>query len=113
MSKLKKRNIILYTIIAIIIILAITLIINRAVIFQKGNPIPYLKSVLQLSANQTDIQVQDDNPFIFITKRGNYKELHKYIEGNYNVTFDEQMGSGYIFRSDEKVITITSEIYWK
>jgi len=113
MNKVKKHNIILSIIIAIFIIMAITLIINWSVIFQKGNPIPYLKSILQLNANQTYIQVQDDNPIIFITKRDNYDELHKYIEDYYDVSFDEQMGSGYIFSSDEKVITVTSEIYWK
>jgi hypothetical protein len=113
MSKIKKRNIILTTIIAIFIIMAITLIINWPVIFQKGNPIPYLKSILQLNDNQTFIQVQEDNPIIFITKRDNYNELHKYIENNYNVSLNEQVGSLYLFSSDEKLITVRSEIYWR
>jgi len=89
------------------------LILNWSVIFQKGNPIPFVRSILQLNSNQTYIQVQDDNPIIYITKRDNYDQLHKYIEDNYDVSFDEQMGSSYIFSSDEKVITATSEIYWK
>ncbi|MHB8127385.1 MAG: hypothetical protein ACYDEX_00100 [Mobilitalea sp.] len=113
MNKAKNHNIIRSIIIAIFIIVAIALILNWSVIFQKGNPIPYLKSISQLNANQTYIQVQDDDSIIFVTKRDNYDELHEYIEDSYDVSFDEQLGSGYIFSSDEKVITVTSEIYWK
>lgn len=113
MNKIKKHNFIHSIIITIVIIIVITLVLNWSVIFQKGNPIPYLNSILHLNNNQTYIQVQDDNPIIFITKRHNYDELHKYIEDNYDVSFDEQMGSGYIFRSDKKVVISTSEVYWK
>ena len=113
MNKVKMHNTILSIIIAIFIIIAITLIINWSVIFQEGNPIPYLKSILKLNTNQTYIQVQDDNPIIFITKKDNYDELHEYIEDKYDVSFDEQIGSGYIFSSNEKMIIVTSRIYWK
>lgn len=113
MNRVKKHNIARSIIIVIFIIIAITFILNWSVIFQKGNPIPYFKSILQLNANQTFIPVQDDNAIRFITKRDNYDELHKYIEDNNDVSFDEQMGSGYIFSSDDKVITVTSEVYWK
>lgn len=113
MRKINKNKIALSIFTAIFIFIVITLVFNWSVIFQKGNPTPYLKSILQLNANQTYIQVQDDNSIIFITKRDNYDELHKYIEHSYDVSFDEQMGSGYRFSSEEKVITVTSEIYWK
>jgi hypothetical protein len=113
MSKINKNKIALSIITAIFIFIVITLVLNWSVIFQKGNPTPYLTSILQLNANQTYIQVHDDNSIIFITKRDNYDEFHKYIEYRYDVSFDEQMGSGYHFSSDEKVITVTSEIYWK
>jgi hypothetical protein len=113
MNKVKKRNIISLIIIAIFLLMVITLITNWPVIYQKGNPIPYLRSMLLIESNQTYVQVNEDNPITFITKRDKYDELHKFIEDKYEVSFDEQMGSGFIFRSDKKVITVTSEIYWK
>jgi hypothetical protein len=84
----------------------------RNVIFQKGNPLPYIKGMLQLN-NKPYVQIHEDNPIIFITKRDNYSELHKYIESYYGVSFDEQMGNGYFFRSKEKTVTVSSEIYWR
>lgn len=113
MNKVKKHHPILSIMIATCCTLVVIIIINWSVIFQKGNPIPYVKSILQLNDDQTYIQVQDDNSIIFITKRADYDKLHKYIEDYYDVSFKEQMGSGYIFRSDEKAITVSSEIYWK
>lgn len=113
MNKIKKRNIITYTIIIVFITIAIILISYRKVIFQKGNPIPYLKAISQLNTNQTYVHVQDNNSNIFITKRDNYDEFHKYIEDNYDVSFKEQMGNGYIFSSNEKEVLVSSELYLK
>lgn len=112
MSKGIKHKLVL-AIISIFIFAAIILTINWSSIFQKGNPIPYLKSMFQLNEKQTFIQVKKENPIIFLTERDHYEDLHKYIENTYDVSFDDQMGSGYIFSSEEKEIILTSEIYWK
>ncbi|MDF2540448.1 MAG: hypothetical protein K0S47_166 [Herbinix sp.] len=113
MKKQMEKHIVLLSIMmAIVIIISVIFIMKWPVIFQRGNPIPYLISIVQLNDNKTYMLVED-NPMVFITKRDNYEELLAYIEESNEVAYDEQMGSGYIFRSDEKVITITSEIYWR
>jgi len=114
MKRAKNHNIINSIIISIAIIIVLILVTNWPVIYQKGNPLPYFKAILQLNANKTYVQVQqNDDSTIFVTKRNNYDEFHKYVEGNYDVSFNEQMGSGYIFRSDKKVVVVSSEVYWK
>ena len=113
MNRVKNHNIIKSMIISIVIIIMLMLISNWPVIFQKGNPLPYFKAISQLNSNQTYIQVQDDDLIIFVTKRDNYDEFHKYVEVYYDVSFNEQMGSGYIFRSDKKVVVVSAEVYWK
>lgn len=112
MSKSRKRIYFISVIIIILILIAVMFTAYRPQIFQKGNPLPYIKGMLQLN-NKTYVQIQKDTPIIFITKRDNYADLHKYIENNYNVSFDEQMGGGYFFRSEEKVVIASSEIYWR
>lgn len=113
MKRSKNHNIINSIIISIAIIIVLIFVTNWTVIYQKGNPLPYFKAILQLNANKTYVQVQDDDSIIFVTKRDNYDEFHKYVEGYYDVSFNEQMGSGYIFRSHKKVVVVSSEIYWK
>ena len=113
MSIVKNRNIINSIIISTVIIIMLILISNWPVIFQKGNPLPYFKAISQLNSNRTYIQVQEDDSIIFVTKGDNYDEFHKYVEDYYDVSFNEQMGSGYIFRSDKKVVVVSAEVYWK
>lgn len=111
-KKIKKRHILISF---IILVIAIAIMLNSywLVIFQKGNPIPYLNAILKLNDNQTYLQVHDNNPNIFLTKRDNYDEFHRYIENKYLVSFQEQMGSGYIFSSAEKEIIVSSEVYMR
>ncbi len=112
MSKDKKQYFIFTMIFVSLIIMVAVFLLDRNVIFQKGNPLPYIKGMLQLN-DKTYVQIQEDSPLIFITKKDKYSELHKHIERNYGVLFDEQMGSGYIFRSKEKMVIVSSEIYWR
>jgi hypothetical protein len=113
MNKLKKSNIIASTFIVIVIMIVIIIISFWPVIFQKGNPIPYIKAILQLNSNHTYVQVQENNSNIFITKRDKIEEFLEYIEVKYEVSFQEQMGSGYILSSNEKEVIASSEIYLK
>jgi uncharacterized membrane-anchored protein YitT (DUF2179 family) len=112
-GNIKKGNILIAITMIIFIIISIIIISNWAVIFQKGNPIPYIKAILQLNREQSYIQVENDESHIFITKRANYEEFHEFVKNKYDVSFVEQMGSGYLFSSDENEVLITSEVYLK
>lgn len=97
---------------AILFILFALLLASRwDVIFQRGNPIPYLAAAVKLS---------DDNTFeavkglegVYITKRGEKQDLFQMIADTYNVDYKDQLGSGYLFSDGEKNHIVGSEIYW-
>lgn len=109
---LKNKKVILFLLVGLILIISLFAYQNKAVIFQCGNPIPYVSKMLIL---------EDDTPFIdvfgdkstYLTKKYNSDALFKFVENEYGVTFTEQMGSGYIFKSDTKKIVLTSQVYWR
>lgn len=81
-------------------------------IFQCGNPIPYVEKIITLNEEKKFAKVYKDKE-IYITKKGDYEDLHKYIQNKYKVSFLEQIGSGFIFKSYDKEVMLTSEIYLK
>ena len=81
------------------------------VIFQRGNPIPYLSAVTKLSEEHTYTAV-DDGENIYISKRGECPQLFEDFRKANNAEFVEQAGSGYIFTNGTDSLVIGSEIYW-
>ena len=81
-------------------------------IFQRGNPLPYVSKMFTLNDNNPYAKVFD-NEDIYLARLGQYDELINHIETAYKVTFIEQMGSAFIFNSDEEQIIVSSEIYWR
>ena len=81
-------------------------------IFQRGNPAPYVSKMFLLNERNHFQKVFVDKD-IYLTKRNDFSELQKYIEKTYNVKFDDQLGGGYYFGSDEAHILIISTIYWR
>lgn len=99
--------------VGIILILTLILVfIFRDSIFQCGNPIPYIEKIVTLNEGKKFAKVYNDKD-VYITKKEDYEDLHKYIEDKYKVSFLEQMGSGFIFVSYNENITLTGEIYLK
>lgn len=99
--------------VGIILILTLILVfIFRDSIFQCGNPIPYIEKIVTLNEDKKFAKVYNDKD-VYITKKEDYEDLHKYIEDKYKVSFLEQMGSGFIFVSYNENITLTGEIYLK
>lgn len=83
------------------------------VIFQRGNPVPYLIAMTKINDTRPYVQVLVDNPNdVFITRRGECLELFDYIEESLNVKFNEQMGSAYIFTTDTDELVVTAEVYF-
>lgn len=107
---MKKR--VGYLVGILLILILILVFIFRDSIFQYGNPIPYIEKIVTLNEDKKFAKVYDDKD-VYITKKEDYEDLHKYIEDKYKVSFLEQMGSGFIFVSYNENITLTGEIYLK
>ena len=84
------------------------------VIFQRGNPIPYLVASKKLDNNMPYVQVeQTDFESVYISKRGICNELFQLFIESTGAKFQEQLGNTYIFSDGETKWMIKSEVYWK
>ncbi len=80
-------------------------------IFQRGNPIPYLKAMAQISDDNTYIEVEGkDN--VYISRNGECPEMFHYYEETYDLEYVEQAGSGYLFTNGTDNFVISSEVYY-
>ena len=104
----KKLAVVLFTIIAFIFIV---FYLKKDAIFQRGNPIPYLVAMTQISEENTYIKVFDDWE-IYISKRGECPELFACFKNRINGEFVEQAGSGFLFTDGKRNYVISSEVYW-
>ncbi len=115
----KKRIIIsVVSVITTLIFVAVLFVsLNYSVIFQRGNPIPYLMAASQISNENPIASVNDNssNSYIYITKNNadSKQVLLEYIETKFDAEFKEQYGSAYLFESAGEKITISEEIYWR
>ena len=108
---MKKNRIITFCAVALIILCVLFLYGQRRAIFQRGNPIPYLRAASQLSEEHPYVAV-DEARGIYISTRGEYLELFEFFQDELDVEFVEQAGSGYIFSNGTKNYVISSEVYW-
>lgn len=93
------------------VILLMIFAIKADAIFQRGNPLPYLLSAIQISDEMPFVEVGEGKG-IYISKRGGCPELLEYVQDTEGVEFVEQAGSGYLFSDGNKNLSISSEIYW-
>ena len=106
-NAMKKRILIILP----VILLLSALYLNRNIIFQRGNPIPYLTAALRITETRTFVPV-DNSGTVYISKRGPCPELFALFEAATGTAFKEQAGSGYLFYDGIHTHVITSEIYW-
>ena len=88
---------------------------NKDVIFQRGNPIPYVKKAVLLSEDKPYQKVFSDKE-IYISKGREHHiksqdSLMEFVESKYDVIFVEQAGSGYLFQSKTHTVIMTGEVY--
>ena len=97
--------------IGIPVLLFLAIFILRAeVIFQRGNPLPYLMAAAHISEERPFVEV-DDGEGVYITKRGQCSEFLEYLEAAEGMEFVEQAGSGYIFADGTERLVVSSEVY--
>ena len=106
-----KKKMIMLCVLAMVVLVVLTAYMKRDAIFQRGNPVPYLIAVSQISEDNPFVEV-DDSVGIYISKRGKCPELFAYFQDQLNAEFVEQAGSGYVFTDGTENYVISSEIYW-
>lgn len=111
-ERISIKNMSLVILVISIVLLGTFLHSYRKVIFQRGNPIPYLISAMSLDNDTKFIEIEEETG-VYISKRGEYTEFFDFIEKSYDVDFIEQAGSGFIFSNGDENITVGSEIYLK
>ena len=94
------------------VLLATLLYAYSPVIFQRGNPLPYLIAATKISEDTPYVQVPtNENASVFISRRGGCPSLFDFIEDTWNVTFIEQLGGTYMFSTGADTLMVSSEIY--
>lgn len=89
---------------------------NYSIIFQRGNPVPYLTAASKISHETPFVKVNDNSTDsdVYITKNDmdSTYALLEHIEREYDVEFNEQYGSAFLFESEAGNLTISQEVYW-
>ena len=127
---MKRKKIICLA--AAVLVAALALSLWWPVIFQRGNPVPYLLAISQLSKKRPYVLVEEirgpelhlPGTAVYITKRGHCPELFALIETNCHAALEEQVGSSWVFKTRPisgdwwfvdglERVTVSSEIYWR
>lgn len=115
-TKRLKKELIIISLVAGLVVLTFLVYGFSSVIFQRGNPVPYLKAAMQIDETHRFIKVNEgsfQNVYISKKKDQRIDDLLKELEDNrlLELTFKEQMGSIYEVTDGQNIIYIESEIY--
>lgn len=108
---MKKKKLWIALLVAFVVLAASVVYLNRAVIFQRGNPIPYLTAAARISEKNPYVAVNEAKG-IYISKRGECPELLEYYQEKAGMEFVEQAGSSYLFTDGSRNEVASSEVYW-
>ena len=108
---MKKKKLWIALLVAFVVLAASVVYLNRAVIFQRGNPIPYLAAAARISEKNPYVAV-DEAKGVYISKRGECPELLEYYQEKTGMEFVEQAGSSYLFTDGSRNEVASSEVYW-
>lgn len=115
MKRIKSRMVtIITTVIVTFSILGFILGVYGKVIFQEGNPMPLISSIIKLEFTDAKYVRYSSAPekYISYTKdeEGTYKVVKDFmIEKGW--TFKEQMGAGLVFEKNEEIMVIETRQY--
>ena len=107
-SKSKK---VLLLISLVILVVGIFLFFYSSVIFQEGNPWPQIKGIVQLNLGNKEVVKLDIGENKYITKSNNLEIIKSFMKDK-GYDFTEQMGSGYLFKSDTGASAVAIHRYY-
>ena len=117
MKRIKSKILtVITTIIVTFSVLGFILGAYGKVIFQEGNPIPLISSIIKLEFSKVEYMKYSDAPDKYISEvkadGENYKVMKDFMKEK-GWAFKEQMGSGFIFEKDGKLMAIGTRQYTK
>ena len=98
---------IISTLIVTFLLFGIVIGMYGNVLFQEGNPIPLIKSIVELELNEDKFVRFSDDPISYISKSKIDREntIIEYMNEK-DWTYKEQMGSSYFFTRGEEEISV-------
>lgn len=111
-TKSYKKTVIILSVIAGLSLLLWVFNFFSPVIFQRGNPIPYISAAMKIDEDSRYVQVDIDDTYdVYISVRGDKESLFYDLAYSKGMEFVEQAGSSYIFSDDKNRLIISSEVY--
>ena len=115
-KKLRKKRLVTISVTAlatVAVVLFALVSLYAPVIFQRGDPVPYLYAAARLSDDTPFVKVDDGSDMaVYISRRGTCDALLRYIEESRQLAFQEQAGAAFLFSDGEATLVVASEIYW-
>ncbi len=113
-SALKRRVVIVSAVAGVMLLLWVANLWSP-VIFQRGNPTPYLAAAMDIDedSHYVKVNVEDTNSiYISLREEGRCEALFNDVAYSKGFEFVDQEGSGYIFSDGKNRLVISSEIYF-
>ena len=114
-SETKKRRVIIIcaVVAALVVLFGCVIAFKWDSIFQRGNPMPYVKAMLDLSEDNTFVEIENED-ITYITKAGDNQDLFQMIQDTYNVECVDRGGRMFFFTNTngEYVCSVEVEQYW-
>ena len=111
-TKSYKKTVIILSVIAGLSLLLWVFNFFSPVIFQRGNPIPYISAAMKIDKDSRYVQVNVDDTYdVYISVRGDKESLFYDLAYSKGMEFVEQAGSSYIFSDGKNRLIISSEVY--
>lgn len=111
-TKSYKKRVIILSVTACLSLLLWVFNFFSPVIFQRGNPIPYISAAMKIDEDSRYVQVDVDDTYdVYISVRGDKESLFYDLAYSKGMEFVEQAGSSYIFSDGTNRLIISSEVY--
>ena len=111
-TKSFKKRVIILSVTACLSLLLWVFNFFSPVIFQRGNPIPYISAAMKIDEDSRYVQVDVDDTYdVYISVRGDKESLFYDLAYSKGMEFVEQAGSSYIFSDGTNRLIISSEVY--
>lgn len=111
-TKSYKKTVIILSVTACLSLLLWVFNFFSPVIFQRGNPIPYISAAMKINEDSRYVQVDVDDTYdVYISVRGDKESLFYDLAYSKGMEFVEQAGSSYIFSDGTNRLIISSEVY--
>ena len=111
-TKSYKKTVIILSVTACLSLLLWVFNFFSPVIFQRGNPIPYISAAMKINEDSRYVQVDVDDTYdVYISVRGDKESLFYDLAYSKGMEFIEQAGSSYIFSDGKNRLIISSEVY--